>query len=146
MKKFGFALACLLAIAAPAAHADQLDLNVIDTNDCVRARDEIQLLNSSDAYVDAECSDFGSYPSSNGEVYNYRLYTMVSVPYSIGPGAVIRLNDIDTDDCEFAANEVRLLSSQRAYIDAECDGPGEFPSGDGHVYRFRVYSTITVNY
>ena len=146
MKKIGLVMACILFAGISAAHADQIALNFIDTNDCGRAQNEIRLLNSSQAYVDARCSDYGYFPSDNGTVYNYRLYTTVSVPFSVGPGTVIQLNVIDTNDCSFAVGEVSLLGSQQISVNADCVGPGYYPSDNGEVFNYRVYTSVRVNY
>jgi hypothetical protein len=146
MKKIGLLLGAFLAFGVSAAKADLVALNFIDTNDCERARNEVALLNSTDIRVEPVCSTPGAYASNNGRAYTYRLYTLVTVPNPVAPGSVLKLNDIDTNDCQWAQHEISLLNSRQYRVNAVCSGPGQYPSNNGRVYRYRLYTTVIVNY
>jgi len=119
---FFFSILSSLALSGShSAYADrEVQLNFIDTNDCKVARAEVNLLNSSLYPIYTQCSPAGVYASDNGRSYAYRLTTWVTLPDSAGPGTVIRLNPIDTDECIWAESEIDLLDSPGYAIDADC--------------------------
>lgn len=147
MKKMILAFISLLALGmTAAAQADSIQLGFIDTNDCARAQNEISLLNSAAVQVAAVCSDYaqGAYVSNNGQAYDYRLYTTVTIAGTIASGTVIQLAHIDTNNPAFAQSEVALLNSSAAQVDVQVQGPGSFAANNGQVYAYRLYTTVTV--
>ncbi len=152
MKKLSIMLAVLFAIGSSVAHADSIRLNDIDTNDCAKAQYEVNILNLPRAGIQVmtQCSPYiyMGYPSNNGRVYNYRLYTTVNFPGPIYPGQSFRLNDIDTNDCAWAQNEISILNSPQFRVTAVCSPYVYmgYPSDNGRVYNYRLYTTVTRNY
>jgi hypothetical protein len=146
MKKLVLFTASVLAtFAASMAHADSIQLANIDTNDCGRAQNEVNLLNGPKASVSTQCIGPGSFQGNNGEVYEYRLLTTLTVDGPIYSGQQIQTNNIDTNDCSLAVTEVSLLSGTAAQVSPDCEGPSSFQGGNGQFYSYRVYTTITIN-
>jgi hypothetical protein len=109
---------------------------------------EVRLWNSplTGVLVNVSSSGWGYFPSDQGPVYHYRIYTTLTTPFIMSRGETIRLNDIDTNNCGFALAELRLLSTPRLSVQPVCMGPGVFQSNDGRVFPFRVQTTVYVNY
>jgi len=149
MKKLSLFVAAILSLAAAVASADVIRLNDIDTNDCVRARQEVRLLRTRDVRVRAECSPYAyrGYPSNNGRYYDYRLYTSVEIPYNTYPGEQIQLNDIDTNNCSWARNEISILNLRnQVRVTAVCSPYSYqgYRSDNGRYYNYRLYTTMTI--
>lgn len=144
MKEIFFAT--LFVLGASAAHAGEIRLNFINTNDCARAQSEVMLLNSPQTHVTAVCQGPGYFPSDNGMVYAFRLFTTVEVPGPLSPGMVFRLNDIDTNDCTWAQSEIQLLNSARIRVEAECSPYTYhgYPSNNGQWYDYRLFTTLVL--
>ena len=139
-----------LTLGLSAAQADvTIQLADINTNDCNRAQSQISLLNSQQVAVTAVCSDYlyQGYPASNGRIYNYKMFTTITILGAVAPGQTFRFANIDTNNCRYAQDEVLLLNSSQATLSAQCSpfSQGGYTADDGRVYNFQLYSTITVN-
>jgi predicted aconitase len=146
MKKVLLVLASVLTLAASVAQADSIQLNMIDTNFCERARNEVSVLSSAQVPVIATCSPYGYYRSDDGRVFNYRVYTTVEVPGPVYQGQSIQLNFIDTNDCYRAQREIMLLNSAQVQVSAVCSDYvfQGYRSDNGRLYNYRLYTTITL--
>lgn len=129
------------------AQAQIFTLAPINNNNCEPIRNEISLLNSPGATVQAVCSDRhpGGFPSNNGKFYDYRLATNVHVPGGLAVGASIQLGDIFTNNCERARALISMLSSQDAVIQPVCSAyiPGGYSSGNGRRFDYRLSTFLT---
>jgi hypothetical protein len=148
MNKMTLAFASITALGmAAAAQADSIQLGFINTNDtnCGKAQSEISILNSPTAQVSAVCSDYvqGGYASDNGQTYDYRLTTTVTIAGTIASGTVIQMGHIDTDNPAYAQSEIQLLNSKDAQVDVTVAGPGSYPATNGRVYAYRLTTTVT---
>jgi hypothetical protein len=148
MNKMTLAFASLMALGmAVAAQADAIQLGFINTNDtnCGKALSEISLLQTPTVQVAAVCSDYiqGGYASDNGQTYDYRLTTTVTITGTIAAGTVIQLGHIDTNNPAYAQSEVQLLNSKDAQVGVTVSGPGSYPATNGRVYAYRVFTTVT---
>jgi hypothetical protein len=148
-KQIYFVLSLLaLALAAAQVKADSIQLNDIDTNDCVKAQKEVSLLNVSGITISSQCSAYSpsGYSSSQGKQYDYRLTSYLTVDGDLPSGTTIQLNDIDTNNCAWAQSEIVLLSSPKVQVEAQCSpySQGGYKSSSGRYYDYRLYTTITI--
>jgi hypothetical protein len=133
----------LTPVTTATAHAATIQLGFINTNDCAHAKAEISLLNTANAQVNTVCSPPGRYTSDNGQTYNYRLYTTVTVPGTIVLNTPITLASIDTDNPSYAKSEVELLNCGSARINVQVLEPGSYQDNNGKVYAYRLITTLT---
>ena len=137
------------SLVAVSAFADQdIGLNDIDTNYCEAAKNEVMLLNSPSTLVSSVCSPYskGGYKSVEGDFYDYRLFTTVTVVGTVEKDAKIRLNDIDTNNCVRAKKEIDLLSKPPYKVNTLCSEylKGGYKADNGKFYDYRLSSWITV--
>ena len=137
-------LASLLIAGISVAQADQFQLAFINSNNCGAIQNAIRNLNTSQIGVRTFCSDYGNYPSNNGNIYHYRMTTIVNVPGPVAPGTSIRLGNILSNNCYSTRNLVLTLNTPQVRVDAECSDFGHYPSTNGNVYNYRLYTTITI--
>ena len=149
MKKLTLVLLSLAsAMGISSANAGQFTFAYINTNNCTRAQNEVMLLNGGSVQVDAECSAYtpGGFTSNDGRTFDYRLYTTVTITGETYSGEQIQMNDIDTNDCNFAQSEIHLLQGTAVSVDAECSAysQGGYVSNDGVGYDYRLSTLVTL--
>ncbi len=144
----GLSWIALMICLMPSANAGEIQLNVIYTNNCEFAKNEIALLGSPDLKVNTICS--AKVPQGFGipgeQLYDYRMDTTVVTPNDVVVGQIFQLSEIHTDNCELAKKEVSLLNSSTVKVDPVCsdyiDPP--FTSVNGKKYHYRLMTTLTV--
>lgn len=82
-RAYDYRLYTTVTTDAPIVANQTIQLNFINANECEGIQKQVSLLNSSQVKVTAECSPyvFQGYRANNGKLYNYRLYTSITVLY-----------------------------------------------------------------
>lgn len=144
------ALGGWMFLVGGSAHAQVFTLAPVNNNNCTPVRNEILLLNTSGAPVQAICSDRipGGFPANNGKLYDYRLMVSVHVPTGLSPGASIQLGDIFTNDCNRARALISMLSTPEVLIQPVCSSyiPGGYLSSTGRTYDYKLSTFLTRRY
>lgn len=135
-------------LSASVAMADQvIQLGNINNNNCAPLQGEVMLLNSANYPVSSVCSPYGSYHSTNGKIYNYRLYTSVVIPSNLVHGSTFPLAEVFTNNCARAqALFLNLNTPSTAYVNPVCSPylPQGYAASNGRLYDYKLTTYVTV--
>jgi hypothetical protein len=144
------ALGSWMFLMSGSAQAQVFTLAPVNNNNCAPVRNEILLLNTAGAPVQAICSDRipGGFPANNGKLYDFRLMVSVHVPTGLAPGASIQLGDVFTNDCNRARALFSMLSTSEVLIQPTCSSyiPGGYVSSTGRAYDYKLSTFLTRRY